>query len=399
MGVAISQAGRFRKWAVQDALPIWAKQGLDKIHGGFHEKLNQDGSPVAGANKRVRVQFRQLYVFSHAHALDWFDGSDIVADVFAFVQNQALCAEQPGCAHLLSPTGEVIDAKRDLYDQAFVVLAMAWAYRAFGDRAFLRVAEKTVAFIDTALKAENGGWRESDCGGDIRRQNPHMHLFEAFLALYEATNEERWLARAGEIAGLFYSRFYDSQRGLLYEFFNQDWSLAASQGENVVEPGHMAEWSWLLQKYGEHTGAPVGNAADRLLRSAIELGCCPKSGLLVDAVLETGAEHMPTRRTWPQTEHIKALAARAKAGDASAAGDLGLAIDNLFGTYLDREQAGLWIDRVGPQGETVEPSAPASTFYHLFCAAAETAPLAPQPARPIFAPTSRETAVAQPLHA
>src|SRR2546430_13023820 len=42
-----------------------------------------------------------------------------------------------------------------------------------------------------------------------RRQNPHMHLLEALLALHVATGEKNWLRRAGALVDLFKRRFAD----------------------------------------------------------------------------------------------------------------------------------------------------------------------------------------------
>ena len=42
-----------------------------------------------------------------------------------------------------------------------------------------------------------------------RRQNPHMHLLEALLALHVATGEKNWLRRAGALVDLFKRRFVD----------------------------------------------------------------------------------------------------------------------------------------------------------------------------------------------
>ena len=39
--------------------------------------------------------------------------------------------------------------------------------------------------------------------------------------------------------------------------------------------------------------------------------------------------------------------------------------------YLDTEVPGLWYDRLKPDGQFVQQSAPASSFYHIVCAIAE----------------------------
>ena len=82
-----------------------------------------------------------------------------------------------------------------------------------------------------------------------RRQNPHMHLLEALLALHAATGEKNWLRRAGALVDLFKRRFSDPQTGALIEFFAEDWSPRPGDEGRLREPGHQFEWVWLLYEY------------------------------------------------------------------------------------------------------------------------------------------------------
>ena len=72
-----------------------------------------------------------------------------------------------------------------------------------------------------------------------RRQNPHMHLLEALLAL-------GWRAEADALVRLFHERFYDEKSGSLAELFDERWQPLATPEGRIVEPGHNFEWVWLL---------------------------------------------------------------------------------------------------------------------------------------------------------
>src|SRR3546814_5449526 len=100
-----------------------------------------------------------------------------------------------------------------------------------------------------------------------RRQNPHMHLLEAFLALYEASGEAHWLARAQSIHDLFRRHFL--QQGQLVEFFDADWREVPQDGRDgarrLREPGHFFEWAWLLHRLALLTGDAGAAAAMRPL--------------------------------------------------------------------------------------------------------------------------------------
>jgi len=134
----------------------------------------------------------------------------------------------------------------------------------------------------------------------------------------------------------------------------------------------MMEWSWLLQSYSDLSGVDVQKYAIPLYDSGLEYGLNSKLGLICDAVNLDGTEHSLTLRTWPQTELIKASVARARRENSdlmfNAASNT---IEALFKFYLSGQVKGGWDDKLSPEGGVISKVMPTSTFYHLFCAAAE----------------------------
>lgn len=364
---------RLNHWLCEQALPYWLHHGIDSASGAHHEQLLADGRPDLQANIRVRVQARQIFTYSFAYSRGWLgpDALDAVRRLRAFVDTHTAQAHG-GYSHLLSPRFRVIDRRQDLYDHAFHLLACAWEYRATGEARHLAAAQSLVEFIDRRFGADYGGWEEGDYAYRHRRQNPHMHLFEAFQALYEVTNESHWLIRAGEIFTLFENRFYCPERSLLFEFFEHDWRRASGAPGRLVEPGHMLEWVWLLERYGRWAVRPVGRYTEHLYRQALAIGLTT-NGLVLDQVDCENPESQGPKRSWPMTELIKASIARARAGDAAAKTRAANAVDALFRFYLCGQVPGTYIDRRGADDEIITATAPASTLYHLVIAAAELA--------------------------
>lgn len=364
-------AERLERWITQDALPLWQRVGLSPEQGGHYEALKADGSIDLSSKIRVRVQARQAFSFAFSHYRGWCDGEAMARQLMTFVHERTGHPRAGGgFTHLMSPDFEIIDDKQDLYDHAFFLLAYAWCYRAFGDAAYLEGAERLIAHLDQRFGSVHGGWTEGDYEYPWRRQNPHMHLFEAMMALYEASGDAGWLARAGEIFALFQTRFFDPEREVLFEFFEEDWRLKHAPEQAPVEPGHMFEWVWLLDWYHRLTGHPVAVYTEALYRKGLEIGLVP-SGLVLDEVLPDGTPLKHTRRSWGLTELIKGSLVRAREGDPEAEARAVKAIDDLFTYYLTAATPGAHVDQRGAEDEVSMDKAPASTLYHLVVLAAE----------------------------
>ena len=93
-----------------------------------------------------------------------------------------------------------------------------------------------------------------------------MHLFEAMIACFDATHDLSFQNRAGEFFALFLANLYDKQKRALGEYFEEDWSKIEPVS---VEPGHQAEWVWLLKGFERITGCPTGQRRAELLATAL----------------------------------------------------------------------------------------------------------------------------------
>jgi mannose-6-phosphate isomerase len=227
--------------------------------------------------------------------------------------------------------------------------------------------------LDGPFRAAGGGYAETADGGTPRRQNPHMHLFEAFLALHEQTGEGTWLARAGELFGLLRTRWLDPADGSLREFFAADWSRLQDGGSDLLEPGHHMEWVWLLDRYGRFSGQGTGDLQDALFARGEALGLVPGAGgFLADVTDPTGRPLQDSRRLWPQTEYLKALVVQARRHRSPALYARAEALSEaLFATYLAGVPQGAWRDRFTLDGRPAVDHIPASTLYHLLGILAE----------------------------
>ena len=382
-------AALIHDWLTRQALPLWSHAGYDEAAGGFVECLTLDGQPLFDRDKRMRVQARQIYVYSHAHLLGWAppDGGPSALDVarggFDFLTRHYWHGDGGGFVFSTARDGTQADTRVEAYEQAFALFAFAWYHRASGDPDALIWAEHTYSFLEEVLAdREHGGYFENLSHDLPRRQNPHMHLLEALLAWHATTGDAAHLDRARAIVDLFRRKLFDTETGTLGEFFAADWAPAPGTAGQIVEPGHHFEWVWLLRRYAkataDATGDDTGDMADALYQFASTHGCDqapgPAQGLAFDSVLRRGADERlghgtsldDNKRLWVQTEAIKAQLARLEDGaDPAASERLELLLERLFGLYLAVGH-GNWQDHLDAHGGAIAQSAPASSFYHLF---------------------------------
>ena len=355
---------RLGSWLRDAALPLWSQQGYDRTQGGFAERLTAGGA-VSDDARRARVQVRQVYVFANAAALGW--------------QGDAAPLVQEGLAHFLrryrrsdglfrtlcAADGSPLDERAFLYDQAFVLLALAESQKVLGAQAHLGAeAGRLLAAMHRLLKRTGPGY---DSGLPERLPllaNPHMHLLEAALAWRELASAPVWAELVAEIEALALSRLIDARSGALIERFGADWRALPGIEGRLIEPGHLFEWAWLLQRCG---GAAAHAAAVRLIGIAERHGV--RAGVTINALLDDFSVQDAGARLWPQTERLKANARLAITQPQcwTAAVEAG---ETLL-RYLAPVPAGLWYDRLTVEGTFIIEPSPASSLYHIVAACLE----------------------------
>ncbi len=361
-------AAAVRTWLTRDGLPLWGVVGVDET-GSFHESIGFDGRPDIVA-RRMRVQARQLHVFSEAAVRGWWPQARAVADggFRALVRDFWQADGQAGFIHSVTPDRKPLDLKRDTYDHAFGLFALAWYYKASRDPDALRIAHEILDFLERDMADGNaGGFVESRPEALPRRSDPHMHLLEASLEWVEAGGGDRFLGVARRMVGLFQSHFFDRTHGVLGEQFAADLGLAEGAAGQMVAPGHHCEWFWLLA-WAQARGAGDASAEGRALYDfAISHGL-DAEGFAIDECDPSGRQVRLSRRAWPQTELIKAYIQAAREGD-EAAGEAAAGVARRFlDTYLATDVPGLWMDQFDAEGQGMTKTAPASTLYHVIVA-------------------------------
>jgi mannose/cellobiose epimerase-like protein (N-acyl-D-glucosamine 2-epimerase family) len=351
----------FDPWLRTAALPLWWALGADHDRGGFHETLSLAGAS-SREDRRVRVQARQAIVYAKAGVMGWtgpwrqaaWHGLDYLMAHYKRPDGLYRCK--------VAPDGQPVDDSAYLYDQTFVLLALASLQEAAPDRADLGAAALALRRRIETLRAPGGGYFETN--SPFMLSNPHMHLLECALA-WARLEPDAWGDLADEVAHLALQRLFDPELGIIRETYDLEWRPAPGPAGRVFWSGHQFEWAWLLERWGRLRGDETARAvAARLFESGART-VDPRRGVAVGESLDDFSTLDPVARLWPQTERLKAALWFGDEGEALAAA-------NSLKPYLDAPTAGLWRDfddavyaePLADGGFRVEP-APASSFYHV----------------------------------
>lgn len=381
MHIEVTRAAqRCQRWLVAEALPHWAARGFDAERGLFAEGLDETGVPLWKPT-RFRVQSRQIYVFSHAALLGWYDGGKL-AERCGQVGMRRFDDGRGRGVFSLNRDGAIDDESICCYEYAFALLAECWLFRLTGEARWQQQAEWRYLAIELLFDDQRqGGFHSTSPASVPRSQNPHMHLFEALLVASESFLDPKWQGRATALYRLFRQRFLEPV--LLREFFDET-LMPRHPDSRLIDPGHHYEWCWLLERYRalsqDWANAPASSEIDECLgiltKFARAHGHGP-TGLVMDEVTDEGEPWRATSRLWCQTEHLKALLAVYEyQPEEKLAKQIADVVEHIFQYYITPALPGQWVDQVDPDGRPLAYNAPASTFYHIFVAFSELARVA-----------------------
>jgi mannose-6-phosphate isomerase len=198
--------------------------GADHEVCGFHERLTWDLSPRLHP-RRIRVQARQVFVYATAGLMGWA-GPWRAAVQHGLAWLETRHRRDDGLYRtLVDKDGSPLDDSAHLYDQAFVLLALAKAAAAIPEQreALSLKARALLDRITQVFRLREGGFRAFETGLAVEA-DPIMHLFEATQAWLDVDPSPIWEDLAREMAVQFLVKMMDRDRPQIREEFEADWA-------------------------------------------------------------------------------------------------------------------------------------------------------------------------------
>lgn len=265
----------------EELLPFWITRCWDEKWGGYLTQWDAQGEDSHVDEKSLLAHMRTIYSLSLAasHGHDTDGQCRVLAEKgVRFAIDRYWDPVYGGFYWLFNRKNEVLIDKKIAYGLSFAIYALSTYTKAFGDPIGLEYAKKCFDLLQKyAAETSYGGywemfdrdWKLCDggsCGGDRKTLDVHMHLMEAFTALYACSGEDIHRRKLEEIIHLITTKILHPVHKTGIPQFFCDWSVAPqikfdiiwgwdrfvkeqNQKSNALDNtsyGHNVEFFWLL---------------------------------------------------------------------------------------------------------------------------------------------------------
>ncbi|MFC4528646.1 AGE family epimerase/isomerase [Dyella halodurans] len=248
----------FLRAHVAQTMAFYHPRAIDPA-GGFFHYFKDDGTIYDRSYRHLVSSTR--FVFNYAMAAREFGNADYLEAVWhglRYLREVHRDSVSGGYAWTIRD-GKPEDRTNHAYGVAFVLLAYATARKAG--------IKETEAWMDETWNLLEQRYWDAEAGlyrdeadehwqfSGYRGQNANMHMCEAMLAAYQATDEPRYLERALTLADHMTRRQAAKADGLVWEHYDSqwqvDWDYHRDDPKHLFrpwgfQPGHQTEWAKLL---------------------------------------------------------------------------------------------------------------------------------------------------------
>ena len=332
------------RWSELPTHAAWLDAERDRLLR-FHElharesaigfaALDATGTPVTQAPRELYSNARLVHCFAIEHLLGRPGAADLASHGLEAITGPFRDPEYGGWYAAINPDGSIADDTKSTYAHAFVILAGASATQAGlpGGRELLdeslgvvsdRLWEETSS---AAVEACLRDWTVAEPG--YRGQNANMHLTEAYMAAFDATDDRTVQRRAELIATKLIHQHARAWDWRVPEHFNGDWEVDLGYNQDRPNdpfrpagtvPGHWFEWVRLVLTLQSLPGSRVSWAQEAAIamfdRAVLDGWDDCNGGVLYSTDLAGGAPINTDKMYWTVAEAVGAAVYLAAATD------------------------------------------------------------------------------------
>lgn len=240
-------------------LSYWQDFSIDHHYGGFVGERDFNNTLVEKSPKGIILNSRILWSFAAAgNFLKTNHFDSICARAFDYLYTFFRDPEFGGVFWELDFRGEKLNARKQVYAQAFMIYALSAYAKLEKNKKALQWAHEISELIEKYAydqrylgyaEAFSRDWRPvSDMrlsakdANEAKTMNTHLHILEAYTALYEVAPSGFLKGRLEEIITLFLKKFFDANTNHFQLFFDEKWQAKG----DIISYGHDIEAAWLI---------------------------------------------------------------------------------------------------------------------------------------------------------
>lgn len=302
-------------------LSWWMSHMTDHEHGGFYGRIDGKGILHPKADKGIILNTRILWTYSKVyHETKDLRFYSLAERAYQYISRYFWDKEYQGVYWMVDFQGKKKDTQKQIYAQAFALYAFSAYYELNQNSDVLQKINQLFTCIEKYsrdnkkggyLNVFNEDWtiaknqKLSDKDADqIKIMNTHLHILEAYSALYRLKNEAIYHEALANILKIYLNRFCTRNPCHLYLYFDDDWHPTSEEKSF----GHDIESSWLITEAAELLKEPALTLQARKLSLALVeatyLYGKDENGGIYEKTDISGQKIEKEKHWWPQAEAV-----------------------------------------------------------------------------------------------
>ena len=302
-------------------LEFWEKYGLQKDRKGFYGAVDLDNKPVLSANKSCVLNARILWTFAAATKIYPGKSYEDIAHLAYKVVTEDFADKKFGGFYMeLSSSNEVVNDVKHTYAQAFVIYALSKYHEFNPQEEVMKKIQDFFWFLDEKTKDPNNpGYLESFTrdweideenrmadNNEPKSMNTHLHVLEAYAAVYKVWKGEIVRKRLAELLHIFINNIIRGTGHLGVFFTSEMEETETSKG--LCSFGHDIEGSWLIWEAAEILGdseimEKVKPLIQKMAEAVLREGVDKDGGLFLEST-RFGSHVRTNKHWWLQAENL-----------------------------------------------------------------------------------------------
>ncbi|MCF2707551.1 AGE family epimerase/isomerase [Bacteroides pyogenes] len=262
----ISWSASYKDDLVNNIMPFWLKNGLDRKHGGVYTCVDRDGT-LMDTTKSVwfqgRFGFISAYAYNHIEKNpEWLEASKSCID---FLETH--CFDKDGHMFFeVTEDGRPLRKRRYVFSEGFAAIALAEYAAATGEKIYaeraLEIFKRTQYFLNTPGLLEPKYLPALEARG----HSITMILINTAARIREVISDPVLDRQIDESIAALRKYFIHPEFKALLEMVGPQGELIDTCNGRVINPGHCIETAWFIMEEARYR-----NDDNELMQLALQI--------------------------------------------------------------------------------------------------------------------------------